>query len=91
VGVDVRLMFVVERLSFTAVNGAATDGATRWKPGVTAAIDGHWEFAPPVALVVSAATFIAPPRTEIRIAGDQVAETPVVGLNGFVGVRLKLR
>jgi hypothetical protein len=90
-GVDVRLLFVVERLSFDAAAGGSTDGATRWKPGVTAAIDGHWDFAPPVGLVVSAATFIDPERTVVNVGGDQAGETPALGLSGFVGIRLKLR
>lgn len=90
-GVDVRLLFVVERLSFDAVAGGSSEGATRWKPGVTAAIDGHWDFAPPVGLVVSAATFIDPEHTVVHVGGDQAGETPALGLSGFVGIRLKLR
>ncbi len=90
-GVDVRLLFVIERMSLTAVNGTAADDAARWKPGVSAAIDGYWDFAPPVGLVVSAATFIDPERTVVQIGGEPVGETPALGLNGFVGVRFKLR
>jgi hypothetical protein len=90
-GVDVRLLLVLEHMSVTAVDGERSAGASRWKPGVTAAIDGHWDFAPPVALVISAATFIDPEHTVINVGGDSVAETPAVGLSGFLGLRLKLR
>lgn len=90
-GVDVRLLFVVERLSFRAVAGPLSEEQTRWKPGVTAAIDGHWDFAPPVGLVVSAATFIDPERTVVHVRDEPAGETPSLGLSGFLGVRLKLR
>jgi hypothetical protein len=90
-GVDVRLLFVLERMTLTAERGPSADDASRWKPGVSAAIDGHWDFAPPVGLVVSAATFIDPERTVVHIGGDLVGETPALGLSGFVGVRFKLR
>lgn len=91
VGIDVRLLFVLERMTLTAERGLTEDGASRWKPGVSAAIDGHWDFAPPVALVVSAAAFIDPERTVVHIEGDLVGETPALGLNGFLGLRFKLR
>ena len=91
VGVDVRLLFVLERMTLTAERGLAEDGASRWKPGVSAAIDGHWDFASPVGLVVSAAAFIDPERTVVHIEGELVGETPALGLNGFVGLRFKLR
>jgi len=90
-GVDVRVLFVVERMSLTAQAMSGVQDALRWKPGVTAAIDGHWDFSPPVGLVVSAATFIDPERTVIHVAGDEAGETPALGLSGFLGVRLKLR
>jgi hypothetical protein len=90
-GVDVRLMFVVERISFSASSGALSQDQTRWKPGITAAIDGHWDVAPPVGLVLSAATFIDPERTVVHVQSDAAGETPALGLSGFLGVRLKLR
>jgi hypothetical protein len=90
-GVDVRLLFVVERMALTAFAGGDSAGETRWKPGVTAAIDGHWDAAPPVGLVLSAATFIDPERTVVHVAGEPAGETPSLGLSGFIGVRLKLR
>jgi hypothetical protein len=90
-GVDGRLLLVVERLSLSAVEGSRTDGATRYKPGLAAAIDAHWELSPPLGLVVSAATLIDPERTVIKTAGTLVAETPALGLSGFVGLRLRLR
>ena len=90
-GVAVRLLFVLARLSLTAHGTGNVDDAARWKPGVTAAIDGHWDFAPPVSLVVSAATFIDPVRTVVHVAGEEAGETPALGLSGFLGVRLKLR
>lgn len=90
-GIDVRLLVVLERMTLTAERGLAEDGASRWKPGVSVAIDGHWDFAPPVGLVVSAAAFIDPERTVVHIEGDLVGETPALGLNGFVGLRFKLR
>jgi hypothetical protein len=90
-GVDVRLLVAIERLSFTAADGERTAGASRWKPGVTTAIDGHWDFAPPLSLVLSAATFIDPERSVVRVGGQDAGETPALGLSGFVGVRLKLR
>jgi hypothetical protein len=91
VGIDVRLLVVLERMTLTAERGLAEDGTSRWKPGVSVAIDGHWDFAPPVGVVVSAAAFIDPERTVVHIEGDLVGETPALGLNGFVGLRFKLR
>jgi hypothetical protein len=90
-GVDVRLMFVVERMSLTAFGSSYADDAARWRPGVTAAIDGHWDVAPPVGLVISAATFIDPEHTVVNVGGESVGETPALGLSGFLGVRFKLR
>jgi hypothetical protein len=90
-GVDVRLLFAVERMSLTAERDDGVDDAARWKVGVTAALDGHWDFAPPVGLVVSAATFMDPVRTLVHVAGEDAGETPALGLSGFLGVRLKLR
>ena len=90
-GVDVRLSFALERVLVTAVGADSDDAAARFKPGVSAAIDGHWDFAPPVSLVVSAATFVDPKRTVINVGGVQAGETPALGLSGFVGLRFKLR
>jgi len=90
-GVDVRLLFAVERVSVTALSGSSTDDAARWKPGVAAAVDGHWDITPPIALVVSAATFIDPRRTVINVGGVLAGETPALGMSGFVGLRFKLR
>ncbi|HEX2869706.1 MAG TPA: hypothetical protein VHP33_00590 [Polyangiaceae bacterium] len=91
VGIDVRLLVVLERMTLTAERASTEDAASRWKPGVSVAIDGHWDFASPVGLVVSAAAFIDPERTVVHIEGDLVGETPALGLNGFVGLRFKLR
>lgn len=91
VGVDARLLLVVERISFTANAGERSDAAARWKPGLSAALDAHWQVASPLALVISAATHLDPQRTVIRTGGDHVGETPALGLTGFVGLRLKLR
>ena len=90
-GVDVRLLFAVERMSLAVQRDGSVDDATRLKAGVTAAIDGHWDFAPPIGLVVSAATFVDPVRTLVHVGGEDVGETPALGLSGFLGVRLKLR
>ncbi len=90
-GVEVRLMLALERMAFTAVEGTRSAGAARWKPGVTGAIDAHWDVALPVSVIVSAATFIDPEHTVVHVGGDQVGETPALGLNGFIGLRLKLR
>lgn len=90
-GVDVRLLFALERMSLGARRDSSLDEATRFKAGVTAAIDGHWDFAPPIGLVVSAATFMDPVRTLVKVGGEDVGETPGLGLSGFLGVRLKLR
>ena len=90
-GVDVRLLFAVERMSLAAERNDSVDDAARWKAGATAAIDGHWDFAPPVGLVISAATFIDPVRTLVHVGGEDAGETPALGLSGFLGVRLKLR
>jgi hypothetical protein len=89
-GVDVRLLAALERISFTAAEGERSQSAARWKPGISGAIDAHWEAAPPLALVVSAATLLDPSRTVIRTGGEQAGETPALGLSGFVGLRLKL-
>jgi hypothetical protein len=90
-GVEARLQLVVERLSFTAVDEGRTDAAVRWKPGVSAALDAHWQAAAPVGFVVSALAHLDPARTVIRSGGTQIAETPALAVAGFVGVRLKLR
>lgn len=91
VGIDARLLVVLERLSLTAVDGERSDGASRWKPGLSAAIDAHWDVAPPLGLVLSAATHVDPERTVVATRGTPVAETPALGFGGFLGVRLKLR
>jgi hypothetical protein len=90
-GLDVRLLVAVEQLSVTAIEGERSASDSRWKPGVMAGVDGHWEFAPPVALLLSAATFIDPERTEVRSGGQLAGESPAVSLSGFVGLRIKLR
>ncbi len=90
-GVEVRLMLALERMAFTAVDGARSGGAARWKPGVTGAIDAHWDVALPLSVIVSAATFIDPEHTVVRVGGQQAGETPAIGLSGFLGLRLKLR
>ena len=91
VGVEARLWFVLERLSLTAVDGERSDGASRWKPGVSAAVDAHWEVASPLGLVLSATTHVDPEHTVVATHGTPVAETPALGFSGFLGVRLKLR
>lgn len=90
-GVDVRLALALERLAVTAVDDGRSQADSRWKPGAVAAIDGRWDFAPPVGLLLSAATFIDPERTLIRTGGESVGETPALGLSGYVGLRLRLR
>ena len=84
-------MLVLERISFTAVEAQRTDAASRWKPGLAAAIDAHWEVAAPLGVVVSAATLVDPQRTVVRTNGAQAGETPALSIGGFVGLRLKLR
>jgi hypothetical protein len=91
VGADLRLLLAVERMSVTATEGGQQASDSRWKPGVTAALDGHWRLSPPVSLVLSVATFIDPKRSEVRSSGRTIGETPAVGLTGFVGLRFKLR
>jgi hypothetical protein len=90
-GVDARLMVAVERLSATAVEGERSATDSRWKPGVLVELDGHWELASPVALLVGASTFIDPKPTAVRSGGAAEGESPLVGLSGFVGVRIRLR
>jgi hypothetical protein len=89
--VELRLMLGVERLAATAYLDPYSATDSRWKPGVVAALDAHWNALPPVGVVLSAATFIDPRRTEVRVAKEGAGETPPLGLNGFLGVRLKLR
>lgn len=89
-GVEVRLMATVERMELTALDGARSAGASRWKPGVTGAIDAHWDIALPVSVVVTAATFIDPVQTVVNVGGERVGETAPLGLSGFIGLRLKL-
>jgi hypothetical protein len=91
VGVDARLLVVLERLSLTALDGERSDSASRWKPGVSAAVDAHWNIAPPLGFVLTAATLLDPERTVVRTQLTRVAETPALGFSGFIGVRLKLR
>lgn len=90
-GVDVRLALALERLAVTAAEDGRSQGESRWKPGAVAAIDGYWDFAPPVGLLLSAATFIDPERTLIKSGGESAGETPALGLSGYVGFRLRLR
>jgi len=90
-GVDVRLSFMLEHMSLTAYDGQRSAGDSRWKPGVSAGLDAFWIFQPPFALVLSVATFIDPERSVVQIGGDEVGETPALGFNAFVGVRLRLR
>jgi len=90
-GVDVRLSLMLEHMSLTAYALGRSAGDSRWKPGLSAAMDAYWIFAPPLAFVVSAATFIDPERSVVRIDDDEVGETPALGFSGFVGLRLRLR
>jgi hypothetical protein len=90
-GVDVRLALAVERMTVTAVDDARSQGAARWKPGGVVAVDGHWDVAPPLGVLLGAATFIDPERTVINSGGESVGETPALGLDGYVGLRLRLR
>ncbi len=90
-GVDLRLLLVLERLSLTVEEGGVSDGASRWKPGLGGAIDAHWQAAPPFGVVVSAVTHLDPARTVVQVEGGQAGETPALGIGGFVGLRLKLR
>lgn len=90
-GVDVRLTFALERLSLTARDGERSAGDTRWKPGVAAGIDAHWDVRPPFSLLIGASTFVDPSHTVVLVGGEQVGETPALGLGGFLGLRLLLR
>jgi len=90
-GVDVRLSLMLEHMSLTAYDAERSAGDSRWKPGVSAAMDAYWIFQPPLAFVVSAATFIDPERSVVLIDNDEVGETPALGFSGFVGLRLRLR
>lgn len=90
-GIDARLQLAIERLSMTATSAGKSEGTARWKPGAIAGLDVHWDMALPVSLLASAETFIDPERTVVRIGGEQVGETPALGLSGFFGVRLRLR
>jgi hypothetical protein len=92
VGVEARLSFVLERLSLTAYDAnRPPDGASRWKPGVSVAVDAHWEVARPLGLLLSANTHVDPEHTVVNTHDTPVAETPALGFGGFLGVRLKLR
>jgi hypothetical protein len=90
-GVDVRLTFALERLSLTAREGERSAGDTRWKPGVAAGIDAHWDVRPPFSLLVGASTFVDPSHTVVLVGGEQVGESPALGLSGFLGLRFLLR
>jgi hypothetical protein len=90
-GIQARLLVVLERLSLTALDGERSDGAARWKPGFALAVDAHWQLVSALGLVVSAESSVDPERTVVRTRGTQVAETPALGFNGFVGFRLRLR
>jgi hypothetical protein len=91
VGLDLRLMFALERVSFTATDGERSDSAARWKPGIAGAVDGHWDATATLGLVLSVTTQLAPARTVVYANGREAGETPGVGLSGFAGLRLKLR
>lgn len=89
--VDARLMGTFERLSFAASEGTVSDGAARWKPGVAVAVDASWAAAGPLGVVLGASTQLDPKRTVVKVSGTQAGETPALGFNGFVGLRLRLR
>lgn len=90
-GVDARVMLAIERLSLTAHDGERSAGDVRWKPGLAAAIDAHWEVANPLSLVLGASTFVDPERTVVVVGGEAAGETPALGLGGYLGLRFKLR
>jgi hypothetical protein len=90
-GIEARALFVLERLSLTAVEGERSDGAARWKPGFALAVDAHWNLASSLGLLLSVESTVDPERTVVRTQGTQVAETPALGFNGFVGLRVRLR
>lgn len=90
-GVDVRLQFALEQLTVNATIGDLSQGDTRWKPGVSFGLDGHWDVAPPMSLVLSAQTFIDPVHTVVKTNRVQVGETPALDLSGFLGFRFRLR
>jgi hypothetical protein len=89
--VDVRLAFAVERLALTAHDGERSASDARWKPGVSVGLTASWLVARPVSVLLGAATFVDPKHTVVEVGGEQVGETPALGLNGFVGLRLQLR
>lgn len=90
-GLDARLLLAIERVSFSAVAGERSASDGRWKPGAILALDAHWDFAPPVSLALGASSFVDPVHTSIEVGGERVGDTPALGLNGFVGLRLKLQ
>lgn len=90
-GVDVRLAFAIQRLALTAQDGERSAGDSRWKPGFSVALDAHWEVAQPLSILLGASTFVDPKRTVVEVGGSSAGETPALGLDGFVGLRLKLR
>jgi hypothetical protein len=90
-GVDVRLMFAVERVAFVAKVGDENATAWRWKPGAIVAIDGHWTVVPPLSLVVTAASFVDPGHTVVLVGSDKAGESPTLGLSGFIGLRFRMR
>lgn len=91
VGVDARLSLTLDRLSMTAVDGPESEGAARWRPGVAAAVDAHFSAVGPLRVVLTASTLLDPKPTVVKVRGTEVGETPAVGFDGFVGLRLRLR
>lgn len=90
-GIDVRLALAIQRLALTAHDGERSAGDSRWKPGLCVALDAHWEVTQPLSILLGAATFVDPKRTVVEVGGSSAGETPALGLDGFVGLRLKLR
>ncbi|HVY28544.1 MAG TPA: hypothetical protein VHB79_18440 [Polyangiaceae bacterium] len=90
-GLDVRLAFAVQRLALTAQDEERSAGDSRWKPGISVALDAHWEVTPPLSILLGASTFVDPKRTVVEVGGTSVGETPALGLDGFLGLRMNLR
>lgn len=90
-GLELRGELLLEHLRIGAHSDERSDVAERWKPALAAALDARLLLSSPVSALFSASAVFDPRRSVVRVSGADVAETPTLGLNGFLGLRVHAR